>query len=138
MKALHDFIEQYAERGNCECGRCVDADSDPKQPNGHTADMVFFKVAAKNNPDPKKLRELIRANVKGEYCNIDLFDDKEHSYIEIGGWIGDQGSALILMGLGAVLGLWNLLSPITILRLERDNPITLRLVGNGMLTIKNN
>lgn len=49
MQELYDFIDRYAERGDCRCGHCIDAPADPKQPQGHTADMVFFKVAAKTD-----------------------------------------------------------------------------------------
>lgn len=114
MKKLIDFVRKHAVRGDCTCGRCVDGAAEPKQPNGHTADMVFFKVAARDNPDPKQLEELIRESKSGEFVDVDLFDGKEHGYIELGGWIGDQGLAIMLMGLGGVLNLWKLLTPYTI------------------------
>jgi hypothetical protein len=76
--------------------------------------MIFFTVCAVKDPKADELRELIK-NHKSDYGPIDLFDGKEHSYIEIGGFIGDQGVALMLMGLGSILGLWKLMTPRTML-----------------------
>jgi hypothetical protein len=131
---IHQFLEKHVVRGACTCGKCCDAPPDAKalQPSGHTVDMVFFKVAAKDNPDADKLRELIAANRHGEFCDLDLFDGKEHGYMEIGGWIGDQGAAIQLMGLGVVLGLWRLLSP-KMLGLPDD--LALQMAGSGYLSI---
>lgn len=112
MEELHRFIADYGERGACRCGRCADAGPDPgsRQPVGeHTANVLFFVVAARPGTDAEKLRELIKANVSGNHCNVDLFDGLPHDYTELGAWIGDQGCALMLMGLGSVLGLWSLL-----------------------------
>ena len=36
------------------------------------------------------------------------------SYIELGAWIGDQGLALALMGLGSALGIWGIITPQTL------------------------
>ena len=33
------------------------------------------------------------------------------SYIEVGGWLGDQGAALQLFALGEALGLWTVITP---------------------------
>src|SRR5438128_1829428 len=110
MEDLHAFLSQHAIRGDCQCGRCLDAPVTPQQPGGHTADMVFFKVAAKNNPNPDTLKRLIEDNKVGSFCTLDVFDGNEHNYQQLGAWIGDQGEALTLMGLGAVLGLWQLLT----------------------------
>lgn len=136
VKALYDFLSNHAERGSCTCGKCFDAPENPAQPTGHTADMCFFKVAAKNSPDIAKLRELIASNQKGDWATVDLFDGKEHNYMELGGWIGDQGAALTLMGLGAVLGLWRLWTPMTILGLTADDPLAKQMAGRGMIAIK--
>lgn len=37
---------------------------------------------------------------EGEFNQCNPLDGKEHSYIELGGWIGDQGLALRMMALG--------------------------------------
>jgi hypothetical protein len=89
------------------CEHC--AEKEANEPTVKSADMIFFKVCAVKEPKADELRELIK-NHKSDYP-IDLFDGREHSYIEIGGFVGDQGVALLLMGLGSILGLWKLRTP---------------------------
>lgn len=133
MNSLQKFIENHVERGTCRCEKCIDHPGEDKQPNGHTVDMVFFEVCPKDNPDAKQLRELIKQNKKGCFGDLDPWDGKEHSYIEVGGWIGDQGLALMLMGLGKALGLWELMTP----KMLPDLPDSLiqQMAGMGMITI---
>ena len=73
------------------------------------------------------MRDLVRAEFPR------WLDGKEHSYMEIGGDIGDQGRALMAMGLGAILGLWNLLTP-AMLGLDRE--MQLQMAGMGLLSIQ--
>jgi hypothetical protein len=138
MKELQEYVTRHALRGECRCGRCAERVSNPeqKQPQGHTADMIFFKVAACDNADAEKLRELIKANGAGCHTDVELFDGREHNYMELGGWIGDQGMALMLMGLGTVLGLWDLLTPVTMLNLPSDDERTKMFAGMGMIAIQ--
>lgn len=117
MSQLAKYILDNCLRGDCTCGRCDDVPAKKFQPDGHTVDVQFFKVALKNNPsdDEKEiikdqLIELIKTH-DGEFCDIDLFDGNEHSYTEIGGWIGDRGLALMLMGMGNILDMWKLMTP---------------------------
>ena len=120
------------------CGKCIDAPKNPEQlqPEGHTAEMIFFKVAAGPKADKDTLKMLVESNKKGEFCDMDLFDGKEHNYMEIGAWIGDQGLALTLMGLGTILGLWKLLTPVTMLKFKPDDPMTVQMAGMGFLHIQ--
>ena len=37
--------------------------------------------------------------------------NKGPSYIEIGGVLGDQGAALLLMGIGEAIGIWRVITP---------------------------
>lgn len=131
---LADYILTHTERGECTCGRCqpVPADPGPKT-NRHTADLIFFKVCTKNNPTADELRALVTAH-QGEYGPCDLFDGKEHSYLEIGGFVGDQGVALMLMGLGSLLGLWQLLTPNTIMPYLPEET-KMHMAGVGLITI---
>lgn len=110
LQVLVDYVNQHAVRGSCECGQCINSPAEAKQPPGHTADVIFFKVA-NNGATAEELQQLVSNAKQGEFTNIDLFDGDEHNYMEIGGWIGDQGTGLVLMGLGAVLGLWQLVTP---------------------------
>lgn len=136
MMSIVEFVKQHAVRGECQCGRCLDSKGD-SQPKGHVADLVFFKVAAQNEPDVEKLKQLV-ANKAGEFCEVDLLDGKEHGYMEIGGWIGDQGLALTLMGLGSILGLWTLLTPKTVFGNLIDDDMQMQMAGSGMVSIKAN
>jgi len=125
------------------CGRCADAPPNPEnlQPKDsevssrkHTADMVFFKVAMVDGPDADTLKSLI-ASQRGQFCDVDLFDGKEHNYMEIGAWIGDQGLALQFMALGNLLGLWKLLTPKELFGNLLDDSMVQRMVGSGLLSI---
>ncbi len=135
---LAEYIQTYAERGPCTCGRCADAVANPesKQPQAlHTADVVFFKVTPKPGIDTQELAKKI-AEHDGEFCNCNPLDGKEHGYIELGGWIGDQGLALTLMGLGECLGLWKLLTPRTVLGKDIPEALVQKMVGAGFITIQ--
>jgi hypothetical protein len=129
MKTLSQYIVEHTDRNACTCGKCVVSGED-KQLSGHTVDMFFFDVCAKDNPDADTFRKLIVK--QGE---INPFDGKEHSYIELGGWLGDQGLALQFMGLGVILGLWQVMHPVNMLKLERQNPLAQQMAGMGMVSI---
>jgi len=133
--SLIDYVRTFAIRGACTCGKCVDAPEGPeqKQPVGHTADVYFFKVAAADGASRDALLSAIKTH-KGEFCECDPLDGKEHSYIELGGWIGDQGLALTLMGLGAVLGFWELLTPKMLPGLDKG--LMDLMAGQGMVSIQ--
>jgi hypothetical protein len=101
MNDLIEYIDQHALTGPAKDGE---------------ADVIFFGVTAINGATKEDLRAaIIKAGIKGAFATVDLFDGQEHTYIEIGGWIGDQGFALKLIGLGAAVGLWELLTPRTVL-----------------------
>lgn len=127
---LHEYLKTHCERGACQCGKCVDAPANPseEQPKGHTADLIFFQVRAIGDPSVEGLIAAIK-----DHCGeLDLLDGKEHSYLEIGAWIGDQGYALMLMGLGSILGLWHLMTP-RVLGFPED--MAMKLAGAGMISI---
>ena len=134
---LREYIINNCVRGACTCGKCADAPLNPEnyQPSGHTADLVFFKVSAKPDANADTLRKLVMEH-KGEFCECNLFDGREHSYMEIGGWIGDQGLAMMLMGLGQLLGLWNLLTPRIVLGNDLSDDLVKELAGSGFVCIK--
>lgn len=126
--SLYDYVSAHTIRGACTCGKCCDAPADPEghQPDGHTADLVFFKVAAKG-ADKEEFVSLARR----DYPH--WFDGKEHSYLEIGGDVGDQGAALMTMGLGSLLGAWKLMTP-RMLPIPED--LQMQMAGMGMVTIQ--
>ncbi len=134
MNNLISYIQNHVERGDCQCGRCIISEN-PKQPIGHTADVAFFKVKAINEPKADELKTLIVSH-KGDFNNVDLFDKREHGYIEIGGWIGDQSLALMLMGLGALVGLWKLLTPRSMFGDTIEDDLVQQMAGAGYVTIQ--
>ena len=100
------------------------------------ADVIFFGVNATPEADADTLTDLIKQH-QGEFNSVDLFDGIEHSYIEIGGWIGDQKAALTLIGLGSALGLWKLMTPLTMLPLGSINQATAKKIAeSGMVSLK--
>ncbi len=131
IQELIDYVQSHSVRGTCRCGQCVDHSGVDIQPNGHTADLVFFQVAS-NGGDPEKLKALVNA-VEDATFPVNLFDGQEHGYIEIGGWIGDQGLAMMLMGLGSVLGLWRLITP---KMLGLPDAMAMQMAGMGMVVIQ--
>lgn len=128
---LEEYVMLHAERGECKCGQCIDKGDRP-DPTGHTVDMFFFTVAAKGEPSADTLRELIRAH-KGHHCDLDPLDGGEHSYLQVGGWIGDQGLAMMFMALGALVGLWEILTPNA---LPIDDELKKQMAGMGMVSIR--
>jgi hypothetical protein len=128
MTKLVDYILSHSERGSCQCGKCFDAPAEAIVPEGHTADVIFFQVSAKNNPDPEKLRELLDND--GAFLL-----SGGHSYLEIGAWIGDQGAALQLMALGSLLGLWALNTPRSVFGTLIPEEKVMELAGMGMVEI---
>lgn len=106
----------------------------PHAPAETCADMCFFKVTLRDIPATAALERLVRARASGEHA-VNVFDHNEHSFIELGAWLGSQELALRLMGLGALLGLWQLLTPKTVLG-DNVTPAQIDdLAGRGMVTI---
>jgi hypothetical protein len=107
---LLEYVNRYAVRGACTCDRCIDAPADAaaQQPVGHTVDLTFFKVAARGGSKDEFL-----THVRNEFPG--WLDGREHSYIEVGGDVCDQGHALLTIGLGHVLGAWRALTPDTLM-----------------------
>ena len=127
---LYDYVLAHAVRGACVCGKCCDAPENPKekQPIGHTVDLTFFKVSAVGGNKDEFL-----SMVKAEHPS--WLDKKEHSYIEIGGDMGDQGVALMTIGLGHLLKAWKALSPDTIL-LFLPFGLKQQMAGSGMVSLQ--
>jgi len=109
MSQLTEYAMKHAVRGECMCGLCADAVATPEkqQPIGHTSDLIFFKVAQSG-----ATKEEFLQLVKKEYPS--WLDGREHNYIEIGAEVGDQGLALMIMGLGDLLDAWKLFTPKTL------------------------
>lgn len=133
---LGEYVLSHTERGECQCGSCIDTayNANQPKPENHTIDMCFFTLAATNEPDAEEFKELTAAH-QGEFCECNPLDGKEHSYLELGGWIGDQGLALQYMGLGAALGVFTLLTPKTVIKGIGDE-LAMQMAGMGFVTVQ--
>jgi hypothetical protein len=127
---LIDYVLAHTERGACACGKCFDAPTNPegKQPSGHTVNLTFFEVAVKGG-DKDEFLSLVQAE------HPDWLDGKEHNYIQVGGDMGDQGVALMTIGLGHLLGAWKALSPDTVMP---SIPLDMKrqMAGCGMVSLR--
>ena len=103
-------------------------------PAASCADMCFFKVVLRGAPSATTLARLVRER-NADGVAVDVFDHQERSYLELGAWLGSQELALRLMGMGALLGLWTLLTPKTVLGNHATPGLVDQLAGAGMLTI---
>lgn len=131
---LLDYLRRHAQRGPCMCGKCCDNIPGPSL-EGHTVDMIFFRVSAVNDPKADEMKALIAAH-QSDYEPVNPLDGEEHGYVELGAWLGDQGYAMMFMALGQILGLWKILSPYTMLGKDIPESMAMQLAGAGYITIK--
>lgn len=136
---LVEYVRKYTERGECHCGMCFDKGNKP-EPGGkevgevHAVDLMFFKVAKKDNPDIAEFKRLTKEH-KGDFRDCDPFDGEEHGFMELGAWIGDQGLAMQYMGLGTLLGVFDLLTPRVMLK-GLPEEMQMEIASQGMVTIQ--
>lgn len=134
IDAVRDYVRQHTERGACRCGKC-DAPSDPEshQPdNPHTVSVFFFDVAKRGEPAAEELRELVANAHDGSFNTVDPLDGAEHGYMELGGWIGDQGLAMQFMALCELVGLGKVMQPGL---LPIPEPMQQQMAGAGMVSL---
>lgn len=82
-------------------------------------DVHFFKVFVDDQFDPEHFKVCMAYSLmgegKGEFGDINEERAKGGpSYIEWGGWIGDQGLAMRMMACGQKAGLWKVITPATL------------------------
>ncbi len=128
MHQLTTFIQAHTSvHGTREAGQELPAT---------TVDVGFFEVHLQGHPKGAQLRELLQAHAsQGEFTQVDVFDGKEHGYVELGAWLGSQELALRLMGLGTLLELWQLLTPRKILGAAATDELVKELAGAGYITV---
>jgi len=135
---LAGYVKTHTDRGECRCGKCSDHEifDYPVKPDpvGHTVDMIFFPVSAINNPTAEEFINLTKSH-KGEFGEVNPLDGKEHNYMELGGWLGDQGLALMYMALGSLLGVFSLLTPKTVLPPGLPEELIMNMAGSGFVSI---
>lgn len=128
---LQEYVWAHTQRGDCQCGLCCDVQGLP-EPTGHTVDMVFFRVSAIDSPDLETFKTLTKESIQGEFCSCNPLDGREHSYLELGAWIGDQGLAMQYMALGELLGACKVISPAI---WTPNKELQLQIAGSGYLSI---
>lgn len=100
--------------------------------------MGFFGIMLGPDSDltALKLKNAIVRAEQGVDANMDLQDfcAEDISYTRIGIWLGDQGLALAFMGLGAELGLWDIVLPQTVGIV--DEALVQRMMGMGFIMIR--
>lgn len=128
---LYEYVTTYATRGACTCGKCIDAPKNPeeKQPKGHSVNLTVFKVAMNDGADRAAFLLLVQTE------HPHWLDGKEHNYLQVGGDMGDQGIALMTIGLGHLLGIWKALSPDTTMPFLPDD-LKQQIAGQGMISLK--
>ena len=85
MAPLVDYVMNHTERGECKCGKCFDK-GNKHDPEGHTADLIFFQLMAVAGPSQGELLKPIDHH-EGEFGEVNVLDGKEHGYIELeDGW----------------------------------------------------
>jgi len=127
---LVEYVQEHAVRGECTCGHCVDAPENPEhhQPAGDTVDLTFFRVAAKDAD-----KDVFLNLVKEEFPKY--LDGEEHNYLEVGGDLGDQGVALMMIGLGHLLKVWSVLCPETLMPFL-PSELKQQMAGMGMVSLQ--
>lgn len=96
--------------------------------------MFSIRQKEGSNLTADTLVELIKASSKGVFQDVSVERLQDGpSYIELGAWIGDQGLALALMGLGERLGLWSVVTPDT-LGID-DEKLASHLMGMGFVMV---
>lgn len=122
MDKLREFI-----RNHCQKVPLGEDDID--------VNMEFFGVKVVGHPSQETLKEFVQEYQDGEFgTNINVLDGKEHNYMNLGAWIGDQGYALMLMALGSHLKLWDLLTPNTLMPFL-DQDLKNKMRDMGMISI---
>lgn len=140
---LYNYVVDHTDRSACRCGKCIDAPPPEAEKTvdighnlKHTVNMYFFDVSARNDPTVEEFTKFTESH-KGDFVDINPLDGKEHNYMEIGAWIGDQGVAMQYMALGELLGLWRIMTPAVILNLDDPTQKNLadQMAGMGMISI---
>lgn len=133
---LYEFVRDHAIRGACQCGKCIDAPPNPEklQPIGHTADLIFFKVALKKVMPETEMKNIFIELIKKEYPH--WLNGEEHNYLNMGAEVGDQGLAMMTMGMGKLLNVWELQTPASMLGSFITEELKMQMAGIGYISIK--
>lgn len=101
---------------------------------GFDVGFLRFKATEDSTLTAEEFADAIRAAEVGYYGNETPESlVKGPSYVQLGGWIGDQGLAMAFMALGAHLGLWEIITP-KFLGVTDEEEIQ-RMMGLGFIMI---
>ena len=132
MSALAKYVLTHTVRGECKCGHCADKGNTPDPTHG--VDMIFFQVSLANvGDDLAEVQDQLTTLAQEHERSFDPFDGKEHSYLELGAWIGDQGIALQFMALATMVGKAKLLTPRT---MGMPEDMVMSMAGAGLVGIQ--
>lgn len=105
-----------------------------RTPAPGAVDVVFFHVATDASASAHELHQRIVAFA--DAGTVQPFSGNEYSYVELGAWLdNDEELALLLMGMGAHLGLWRLRTPRSVLGAALTDEQVRELAEGGALAI---
>lgn len=131
---IQDYVLSRTSRGECQCGKCIDKGNNP-DPTNHTVDVFFFVVGLTDEQADAETFTKLTAECKGEFAQINPLDGEQHSFIELGGMLGSQELALRYIGLGKILGVLDLLTPLQ-MGMSKDDPIAQQMAGSGLVMVR--
>jgi hypothetical protein len=124
MSDLTDFIHNHI----------VGAINEPPK-NPKIIDVYFYKIGITGDPDKDEFMHLIET-FEGRFIDrVNLFDGKEHDFMELGAWLGSQMTALGFMAIGAYFELWDVLTPNNMLPASATQEIKDLLARSGFVAI---
>lgn len=115
----------------------ITIDAFPEQPESkQTVDLHFVTVGFTEKAPvltAQQFYDLIEASAEGDFGTMTTDRLKQGpSYIELGGWLGDQTLAFRFMALGQLHGLWEIVTPE---RMGIPEPAASQLAGSGFIMI---
>jgi hypothetical protein len=96
---------------------------------------VAYRAAADLTPEQISRVNNLLAHTKGVHTECNLLDGKEHSYFEVGAWIGDQQDALVLMGWLEHMGRGEVIHPNKVLPAAHAD-IKAEMMRQGLVTFR--
>jgi hypothetical protein len=134
------FVRRHMVQGDCKCGKCIPPVKSKPDPTDHAVNMVFFFAAMVEDPDTHVMPTVeqfkkLTAEHQGSWDEVNPFDGGEHNYLTLGGWMGDQGTALLYMAMGVRLGVFTLLTPWTMMPKVMSEETAQHMAGMGMVSI---
>jgi hypothetical protein len=104
---------------------------DDATPEGcEVVDLIFFKAGFDKSKAVSHAEEL--RGIISDTKEVDQWVAGP-SYIHVGGWMGDQRDALLLIALGHVAGIWKATTPLSLGRASFDAEKARELAGAGFV-----